>query len=80
METTLRGHNGSETLFVNNTGKVIEISERTEPTAGNDVYLSIDAEYQKAAYDILEQKIARNPLFQDRKYPGICCFGEVDSL
>ncbi|MDY5647597.1 MAG: penicillin-binding transpeptidase domain-containing protein [Lachnospiraceae bacterium] len=58
METTLRGKNGSETLFVNNTGKVIEVADRTEPTAGNDVYLSIDAEYQKAAYDILEQKIA----------------------
>ena len=43
METTLRGHNGSETLFVNNTGKVIEISERTEPTAGNDVYLKSEA-------------------------------------
>ena len=55
METTLRGKNGSETLFVNNTGKVIEVADRTEPTAGNDVYLSIDAEYQKAAYDILEQ-------------------------
>lgn len=58
METTLRGHNGSEKLFVNNMGKVIEISERIEPTAGNDVYLSIDSELQKAAYDILEQKIA----------------------
>ncbi len=58
METTLRGHNGSETMFVNNMGKVLEITDRTEPTAGSNVYLSIDADLQKAAYDILEQKIA----------------------
>lgn len=32
--------------------------EREEPSAGNDVYLSIDKNLQIAAYDLLEQEIA----------------------
>ena len=39
-------------------GKVIETVEDKEPTAGNNLYLTIDAELQKAAYDILEQELA----------------------
>lgn len=58
METQLQGRKGSETVFVDNLGKVIEISSRTEPLAGNDLYLTIDKELQKAVYNILEQKIA----------------------
>lgn len=58
MEDHLRGKKGSETIFVDNTGKVIESTNYVEPSAGNDVYLSIDADLQEAAYHILEQKIA----------------------
>lgn len=58
METKLQGKKGSEVMYVDNLGKVIEITERTEPTAGNDLYLTIDKELQKAVYNILEQKIA----------------------
>lgn len=58
METKLQGKKGSEIMYVDNLGKVIEITERTEPTAGNDLYLTIDKELQKAVYNILEQKIA----------------------
>ena len=39
-------------------GKVIEVTDRIEPLAGNDLYLTIDANLQKATYDILEQKLA----------------------
>lgn len=58
MEIELQGTKGSETVYVDNLGKVIETSDRVEATAGNDIYLTIDADLQKAAYHILETKIA----------------------
>ena len=58
METKLQGTKGYEKVFVDNVGKVIETSERTESTAGHDIYLSIDSEIQIAATDILEEKLA----------------------
>ncbi len=58
MEEKLRGRKGSEVIYVDNTGKVIESTDYVEPTAGNDIYLTIDSELQSAAYNILEQKIA----------------------
>lgn len=58
MELDLQGEKGSETLFVDNVGKVVEITDHKDPGMGNDVYLTIDMELQKAVYEILEQKIA----------------------
>lgn len=58
METTLQGNKGTEIVYVDNLGKVIETSDRKEPSVGNDVYLTIDKELQKAVYNLLEQKIA----------------------
>lgn len=49
---------GSEKLYVNNVGKVIKTVKGTNPKAGNDLYLTIDANLQKAAYNILEQELA----------------------
>lgn len=58
MEATLQGIKGSETVCVDNMGKVISILERQEPQAGNDVYLTVDRDLQIACYHILEQHIA----------------------
>ena len=58
MEEYLQGAKGSEIVYVNNLGKVIETSDRVDPRAGNDVYLTIDSDLQKAVYNLLEQKIA----------------------
>lgn len=58
MELTLQGIKGSEQVYVDNLGKVIETSNYVEAVAGNDVYLTLDKNLQKAAYDILEQRIA----------------------
>ncbi|MDO4477729.1 MAG: penicillin-binding transpeptidase domain-containing protein [Lachnospiraceae bacterium] len=60
METTLQGHDGSQTVYVDNLGKVTEVNEESviQPVAGNDVYLTIDKNLQIAAYKILEQRIA----------------------
>ncbi|MBO5472582.1 MAG: penicillin-binding protein [Lachnospiraceae bacterium] len=58
METQLQGTKGSETVYVDNLGKVIETSDHIEAVAGNDIYLTVDADLQKAAYHILESKLA----------------------
>lgn len=58
MESTLQGEKGSEKLVVDNMGKTISVKERTEPEAGEDVWLTIDSELQIATYKILEQGIA----------------------
>lgn len=58
MEMELQGQKGSETLYVDNLGKVIETSDKADPVAGNDLHLTIDMDLQKATYSILEQKIA----------------------
>lgn len=58
MELELQGQKGSETIFVDNLGKVIETTDYVEPQAGNDLYLTIDKNLQVATYNILEQKLA----------------------
>ena len=73
MDTTLKGKKGDVKLYVNNVGKVIETVQGAKPKAGNDLYLSIDAGLQVAAYNLLEQELAgillskiRNVLTYDR--------------
>ncbi len=58
MESYLQGIKGSETVVVDSTGKTLEVKDRVEPIAGQDVYLTIDADLTIAIYHILEQHIA----------------------
>ena len=58
MDSYLKGEKGSETLYVNNVGRVIEREKSKEEKAGNDLYLTIDADLQKATYHIIEQELA----------------------
>lgn len=58
MEEELQGKRGEQTIFVDKTGKVLSTISSTEPSAGNDVYLTIDSKLQAAAYKLLEKKIA----------------------
>lgn len=58
MESELQGIKGSEDVVVDNMGKVIETSNRIEPNAGNDIYLTIDKDMQIAVYNIIESKLA----------------------
>ncbi len=58
MDSELQGKKGEIKLYVNSVGKVIETINQKNPKAGNDVYLSIDANLQKAAYHIIEQELA----------------------
>lgn len=58
METQLQGEKGYKLVAVDNMGKVVEELERKEPKAGNDLYLTIDIDLQKAVYNIIEQRLA----------------------
>ena len=60
MEMDLQGTDGQETVTVDNLGKVLKIDSGTtiEPQAGNDVYLSVDSDWQAAIYQILKQRVA----------------------
>lgn len=58
METSLQGDKGSETIYVDNLGRTLSVESRVEPQAGNSLYLTLDSDLQKVAYEILEQYIA----------------------
>lgn len=58
FDSTLQGEKGMSTFYVDNLGKVIETVSRTDPKAGNDIYLTIDKNLQMNAYNLLEEKIA----------------------
>lgn len=60
MELDLQGTDGQETVTVDNLGKVLSIDEDTTiaPKAGNNVYLTIDSDWQAAIYQILKQRVA----------------------
>lgn len=58
MELDLQGKKGSQTMFVDSVGRVLEITEKTDPTAGSDVYLSIDRNWQVGIYKLIEQQLA----------------------
>lgn len=58
-EKYLCGKKGSEMVAINHsTNKIIKVVDRKDPTAGNNLYLTIDSDLQKAAYHILENEIA----------------------
>lgn len=58
MDEQLQGKKGYEKLYVDYLGKAVQVIDREEPSAGNDVYLSIRADLQEAVYNLLEQEIA----------------------
>ncbi len=58
MDDELHGEKGSQTVYVDSLGNVLEVAERIESTTGNNVYLTIDYDYQIQAYNLLEEEIA----------------------
>lgn len=58
MNDYLAGTKGYETLYVDSVGNTIAQGEKVNSVSGNDVYLSIDKDLQKAAYILLEKEIA----------------------
>lgn len=57
-ETYLRGKNGEQKFYIDNVGRISEIISSTDSVAGDDLYLSIDADLQKATYLVLQNEIA----------------------
>lgn len=58
-EDTLRGQKGSQTLILDGaTSRIVKVETDQEPVAGNDLYLTIDAELQEECYHLLEEHIA----------------------
>lgn len=57
-EAELQGTKGAQTVIVDSLGRILDVESEVQPTAGNDIYLSIDYDYQKQCYDMLEQYLA----------------------
>lgn len=57
-ETYLRGKNGERKFYIDNVGRISEIISSTDSVAGDDLYLSIDADLQMATYLALQNEIA----------------------
>ena len=58
MESQLRGEEGSKLIEVDNVGRTVFTLNTEEAEAGNDIYLTIDADFQVATYNALEKRLA----------------------
>ncbi len=58
LELALQGTKGRETVYVDNVGKEISVTDHVDPIAGDDIYLTIDKDLQIAATNIIEEKLA----------------------
>lgn len=58
MELDLSGKKGSQTMYLDSEGRILEIKEQTDAENGNDVYLSIDRDLQVGVYSLIEQSLA----------------------
>ncbi len=58
FEEQLRGKKGYQVVLKNSAGNTTDIVESKEPVAGNDLYLTLDANLQKASYVLLEKELA----------------------
>lgn len=58
FEEYLRGSKGYETVKLNSKSQVTQILDTVEPVAGNDIYLSINANLQEACYKLIEKELA----------------------
>ncbi|MBD5088078.1 MAG: hypothetical protein HDT30_04580 [Clostridiales bacterium] len=57
-ESYLHGARGYEKFTVNQSGRVLEVTDSQKASSGNDIYLTIDSKLQKACYNLLEKKLA----------------------
>ena len=57
-EAELKGTKGSETLLIDSASRIVSTKKTKDAVAGNDIYLSINADLQKAVYVLAEKEIA----------------------
>ena len=58
LEQDLQGEKGSQTMYLDSLGHILEVTEKTDPESGNNYYLSVDRDLSVAAYHLMEQKLA----------------------
>lgn len=58
FEHELQGTKGTRTVIVDSLGRILDTENETSPIAGNDIYLTLDYDYQKECYDMLEMYLA----------------------
>lgn len=58
MDQELQGTKGTEKFYADSVGRITEMIEQVDASSGNDIYLAIDADLQKAVYQMLEQELA----------------------
>ncbi len=58
MENELQGTKGKKTIYKDSVGRIRETKDETESSAGNDVYLTLNADLQKGIYHLIEQSLA----------------------
>ena len=58
MEAVLAGTKGIERITLNSSGKIISTEIVKEPVPGNNIYLTLEADRQKAYYYITEKNLA----------------------
>lgn len=58
MEEELHGIKGERNIYVDSNGQVLQTISETDPSAGNDIYLSIDQNLQIGVYHLLEYQLA----------------------
>ena len=57
-EEDLKGQKGSETLLLDSSSRIVSSEKTKDAVAGNDIYLSINSNLQKATYKLAEKEIA----------------------
>ena len=58
MEQTLQGKKGERNIYVDNYGSVLEVISEKAPSAGHDLYLTINQNLQIGVYYLLERQLA----------------------
>ena len=58
MEDVLHASKGSQKMYVDSQGRILEVVEKTDPKAGNNVYLTLDRDLQVAVYRQIERTLA----------------------
>ncbi len=69
-EPYLRGVDGEQLIETNNMGQPINYLERKEPVPGNNLYLTIDLDLQKAAEEALARRVQTVVKKEGSKYAG----------
>ncbi len=69
QEGILRGKDGVRRVYVDNKGNTTEVLGESEPTPGNNIYLTIDMELQKTAEESLQKTL--NALQTGNPYESI---------